>query len=185
MVLIKGLFTILAIVAGINAITSLLVFFPKNQFAETSANKESSWSYKDTIWLVIMLISIIGICVLASFLSTQLNSKLGRWFYGVIIASCFLRQIASVFSNTETVSHLLKEKQKENLNIKETTAILSLAIVFGYLNSFNIPEKIQTFCNECQNPIIGDLIILIFYIFIISFCVFLICSLSVAPLKNL
>lgn len=182
MPLIKGLYTALAIVAGINAITSLIYFWPKTNasvFVDAKSN-EPVWSWKDTLWLILMVIALFLLVSVALFSFSVYKI---RFLMTIIMISYFLGQIARLFPSAEIVDNIVRGKATKMLGINEYIAIITVSILVSHLNTYGILDKTIEYANCQTNTILSDWILLGVYVGSISIITFLICALILRPIK--
>lgn len=179
MLFIKGLYTTLTIVTVVNVIVSLYCFWPRvNQ--PTSANDDAIWTWKDTIWLILMIISIISLVVTILFLFSFYMIK---WLMIIIMISYFLGQIARVIPSAETVGNIVRGKTSKALGANDYASIITLAFFISYLNIYGISDKVIEYAVRQTNTILSDWLLLGFYVASIAITTFFICSLVLKPFK--
>lgn len=179
--IIKNLFSLLTAIVIINATSSLFLrrFYgikavPKT---EDAANK---WTWKDTLWLIFMILSIVIIVGSAVFLSMHYQIT-ALWV--LIIISHYINMGSNVFPNIEIIGNIVKGKNAGELNYNDSVALLGIAIIVNYCNAYKIPDKVQIFASSLSNTILSDWILIAFYVMSIFICVFFCCSLLINPLK--
>lgn len=182
--LIKGLYMALAIVTGANAITSLYLFWPRvNTSTSVKAEPTKSdavWTWKDTIWIILMLIAVILLVSIAQFMSSV---YITRFLMTIIMISYILGQIASFFPSAETVGNIVRGKASKILGANDYSCIITLAILVSILNTYGILDKAVEYVNCQTNTILSDWMMLGFYVVSIAITTFFICSLALTPLK--
>lgn len=184
MPLIKGLYTALGIVTGVNAITSLYFFWPRESTSEPESvepNKNNSiWTWKDTIWFFVMIVATILLVSVALFSFWILKT---RFLMSVIIISCFLGQIARSIPSAGTVGNIVSGKASKILGINDYISLITLALVVSYANIYGILDKVIEYVDRQTNTILSDWTLLGFYVASIAITTFFICSLALKPLK--
>lgn len=184
MSLIKGLYTALTIVMGVNAITSLYLFWPRvNTSTSVKAEPTKSdavWTWKDTIWFSLMLIAVILLVSIALFISSVYKT---RFLMTIIMISYILGQIARAFPSAETVGNIVRGKASKTLGANDCFSIITLALLVSYLNTYGILDKAVEYVNRQTNTILSDWMMLGFYVVSIAIATFFICSLALTPLK--
>ena len=183
MVFIKGLFSTLSIIAGINALSSIFWYLPQkiNDPVETNENDEV-WTWKRTLSLVLTLCSMAITIAVTLYLSKQYGYTV-QWI--LFVLSYYLNKGTSIFPSARIIGDIVKGTKTGELNLNESTAILTLALIMSYCNIFKLPDRLQTYTNSLSNTILSDWILIVFYIISIFICVFFCCSLSLTPLKLL
>lgn len=180
--------TMLRYVLALNVITALFKYWPRKKNINTyksSEKKESSWSWKDTIWLIIMISATLLICILPFLLPTYKNLKLGSWILGIIVVSYYLKHFSELIPSARTIKQIVTGNTVGTLNIYENNSIVLIAFITIMLNNFHIRERILNYALICNSSILGDCIIAVMTILLIIICGFFICALSVGPLQFL
>ena len=177
---IEILSSILGIVVFLNAISSLIIYLPKSENKNNSESQNSEkWLWKDTAFLVLVLLSAAITVIIPIWI---LNNSVLKF---IISISFFLKLIVQFIPSATVLKNIVSEKSGGNLNVQEFSALYFLAIIFGYSNTFNIPEKIQLFVESLKNIVVADLIFTSFYIVFTCMCIFFISTLMLNPLKLL
>ena len=181
---ITWLFDTFSIIVVINAISSILWYWPKTKKAlvtvdnvEDSTNK---WTWKDTIALV------LKICALALLIGAAifLNMKYVRhalWI--LVLLSYYLDAGEKLFPSMEIIGNIVRGNGTGELNRHDGVAILTIAMVWFYLNMLEIPSKVEHFANSLTSSVLADWVLILLYVLSIFLCVFFCCSLSIIPLK--
>lgn len=179
--IIKNMFSLLTIIVAINAISAL--FLQRSSETKTAVetrDKADKWTWKDTLWLVFMILSMCIIVGGAFFLSIHYQITV---LWVLFIISHYLNMGSSIFPNMEIIGNIVKGEKSGELNYSESVAILTTAIIASYCNTYKIPDKIQIFANSLSNAILSDWILISFYVISIFICVFFCCALLINPLK--
>lgn len=184
MPLIKGLYTALAIVTGVNAITSLFFFWPKaNKIAVDEVDPKESdgvWTWKETLWLILMIIAVIFLVFIVIFSFSILKT---RFLMTVVMISYLLQQVSRVFSSAERVGNIVRGNANKILGASDYVSMITLALLVSYLNTYGFLDKIVEYADCQTNTILSDWILLGFYVISIVVTTFFICSLALRPIK--
>ena len=177
---IEILSSILGIVVFLNAISSLIIYIPKSTNKNNIETHDSEkWTWKDTAFLILVILSVVITMIIPIWLLDNSILKI------IILFSFFLKLIVQFIPSAAVLKNIVSEKSSGNLNVQEFSALYFLAIIFGYSNTFNIPEKIQLFVESLKNSIVADLILTSFYIVFTCICIFFVSTLILNPLKLL
>ena len=177
---IEILSSILGIVVFLNAISSLIIYIPKNKNKKyTETQNGEKWLWKDTAFLTLIILSTLITVIIPIWLLD--NSILES----IVVFSFFLKLIVQFIPSATVLKNIVSEKSGGNLNVQEFSALYFLAIIFGYSKTFDIPEKIQMFAESLNNFVLADLITTSFYIVFTCMCIFFISTLILNPLKLL
>lgn len=183
MLIIKRLFTILNYILLFNVAIIALRFWPRNTLSKESTQEKSRWKWKDTIWLIIMLISTGLICAIPFLLLSYNKAKIGSWLLGAMSLSVLLRYAAQIIPSTKTVKHIVTGDGLGSLKLSENIALIILLFLLLVLYSFHIEERIQELILACPSLILRDFLFALFSVFLLSICIFFISALSVNPIK--
>lgn len=184
MLLTKELYTALAIVLGVNMIISLKSFLPRVNKPVAANSKvkisESVFSWEKAIWLVLLIIAGILLLSLILFFSYVLEMT---FVMTIIMIVYFLGQITSSISSVKTVGNIVRGKSSTMLGANDYTAIITMAILVSYLNTYGILDKVIRYANNQTNTILSDWMLLGCYVTSIAITTFFICALTLRPLK--
>lgn len=184
MPLIKGLYTALAIVTGVNAITSLFFFWPKvNKIAADEVDPKESdgvCTWKETLWLILMIIAVIFLVFIVIFSFSILKT---RFLMTVVMISYFLQQMSRSISSAERVGDIVRGNANKILGANDYVSMITLALLVGYWNTYGFLDKIVEYADCQTNAILSDWILLGLYVVSIAITTFFICSLALMPLK--
>lgn len=184
MLLIKGLYTALAIVTCVNAIIFIYLYWPRvkiDEFEKAEPNKsDAAWTWKDTIWFILMIIAVILLIFIALFSFSVFKTRL---LVSVIMVSYFLGQITRSISSAGTVGSIVRGKDSKKLGKNDYASIISLAILVIYLNTYGILDNVIAYAAHQPNTIFSDWLLLGFYVASIAITTFFICSLALRPIK--
>lgn len=184
--LIKALYTTLIIVTVVNAIITFYCLLSKKdtpEFMGTRAtDAKAVWTWKDTCWLVLMIISSVLIVIIAFLLAAVYKMQL---FAQVIMLPYFLGCVARAFPSAKIVGDIVNSKTNSMLGKNEYVALLALAFLIGQLNAYGVLNKIIELIAHHPNPILSDWLMLGFSVTSSAIAVFFICSLALRPIKVL
>lgn len=142
------------------------------------SNEETTWSWKETVWMCKMILSILVLILATVFLLNHF-----RILTIIILVVFILKQTANIVTSAEIVGTIIAGKSKGNLNRNEHSAILFLTMPVLYIFNYDIPQKIYSLASGYPNTVCSDWMMIILYVLTISVSTFLICSLSINPLK--
>lgn len=181
--LIIGLNFTLSIILLINMIMSPFISWlkPKDTQQKSSEDKKQ-WTWKDTIWVIIMMASCLLLLYFLHMFSSYFYVKI---IYAIILIFAYALQLSNVLPSTKLVGAIVSGKSKGNLNRNEYWAIIALAVLALNIFVYGVSGKIFTFIATYSNLILSDWMMIAFYILSISVFVFLICSLAITPVKFL
>lgn len=181
--LIIGLNFTLSIIVLINMIILPFISWlkPKDIQQESSEDKKQ-WTWKDTIWVVMMMGSCLLLLYFLHVFSSYFNVKI---IYTIILIFAYALQLSNVLPSTKLVSAIVSGKSKGNLNKNEYSAIIVLAVLALNIFIYGVSGKIFPFISKYSNLILSDWMMIAYYVLSISVFVFLICSLAITPVKFL
>lgn len=182
---IQKLFIILSVVALLNAFTSLYEFWPAKHLNQKSETEKITWTWKETIWIIIMFIAFVVFVLCFIWFNGIFPDKVRIWISSIFAVSYFMKYASSIIPSAEIIGSIVRNDSSGKLNINEHLAIFTLAITIGILNSFHVTDKIYEFVTSLPNHVFGDWMIIAFYFFVIAICTFLISSLAVSPIQFL
>ena len=107
MLLIERLYSIFVCVLVINALTSIINFWPRYGKSEL-LDKESVWSWRDTIWLIIMLLALILFCISSVVFAPHLKGKWISSVFVIMLYQPYLSHVSGLFSNAEILGEIVK-----------------------------------------------------------------------------
>ena len=184
MLLIETLYTTLTIVIFVNAIMFIYIYWPRvkmdaSEKVEPNKN-DAAWTWKDTIWFILMIIAVVLLTFIALFSFSVLKMRL---LVSVIAVSYFLEQITRSISSAETVGNIVRGKASKMLKKNDYTSIITIAILVTYVRIYGILDKVIEYADHQTNTIFSDWILLGFYVGTIAITIFFICSLSLKPIQ--
>lgn len=184
MEIIKTLFSALNIMIAINATMSLVWYWPKkeNILNDTDDRSENGnqWTWKETLLIILTLCSMAAIIIPMLLFGEKYGLAI---FWVLFVLSHYLNMGTNLLPSAKILGNIINGSLTGNLNKKDGLALLTLAMIFGYCNIFEIPSRILKTTNLLSNDILADWILMLIYIVSIFGCVFFCCSLTLTPLK--
>lgn len=184
MPLVKGLYTVLAIVIGVNVVISLRFVLPRvNKYSSANAKPEKRndiFTWKDAICFALIIIAaiLLVLIVIVSFSVLKMN-----FLMTFVMLSYFLGQIKNSISSAKTVGDIVTGKSSTMLGTNDYTSIITVALLVSYLNTYGILDKVIGYADSQTNTILSDWILLGCYVTSIAITTFFICALTLRPLK--
>ena len=183
MVFIEELYKILCVVFIFNFFATMFIVWPKSKdsFGNQSSEK-IVWTWKDSLWLGVMFISVVALILCSFYLSINYKIKVFLW---IILLSGYVIQIARTLSCVGIVSAAISKEAKGNLNKIEHEAILMSTVIPIYLFSYGIAEKVYSYATTYPQTIYSDWMTILFYVLAISILAFFISVLAISPINLL
>lgn len=180
MVFIERLHKLLCIVFIFDFIATMFLVWPKSKDSlNRPSSEQTPWTWKDSLWIGLMIISTVALILCSIYLSINLKIKVFLW---IILLSGYVAQTARTLSWISIVGAAISKEATGNLNIIEHEAILMATALPIYLFSYGIVEKVHSYVTTYPQTIYSDWMTIIFYVLLISTLAFFISVLAINPI---
>ena len=133
------LYTTLGCALWLN-LTTLYRFWPRRAQMQASAvsnHRDTVWTWKDTIWLIIILISTGLICALPFIFLTNSHTTIGTFLYCIIAIPVVVQFVSRVLPSAELIKRIVVGNGNENLKLLERLAVIVLSILVLILHGLH------------------------------------------------
>lgn len=180
------LYTILRCTLWLNLLTTLYRFWPRKaqmQAFDDSNHRETKWIWKDTIWLIIMLISMGLICVLPYIFVTNSQTTIGTMVYCIIAIPVVVQFVSRVLPSAELIKRIVVGNGSGNLKFLERLAVIVLSILVLVLHGLHADIWIYEYALTCDSSKWGDILLSASMSVFVSGYIFVFFALLFDPLK--
>lgn len=180
------LYTILRCTLWLNLLTTLYRFWPRKaqmQAFDDSNHRETKWIWKDTIWLIIMLISMGLICALPYIFVTNSQTTIGTMVYCIIAIPVVVQFVSRFLPSAELIKHIVVGNGSGNLKLLERLAVIVLSILVLVLHGLHADIWIYEYALTCDSSKWGDILLSASMSVFVSGYIFVFFALLFDPLK--
>ena len=180
------LYTILGCALWLNLLTTLYRFWPRRAQMQASAvsnHRDTVWTWKDTIWLIIILISTGLICALPFIFLTNSHTTIGTFLYCIIAIPVVVQFVSRVLPSAELIKRIVVGNGNGNLKLLERLAVIVLSILVLILHGLHADIWIYEFALSCDSSKWGDILLSASMSIFVSGYIFVFCALLFDPLK--
>lgn len=180
------LYTILRCALWLNLLTTLYRFWPRRaqmQASSVSSHRDTVWTWKETIWLIIILISIGLICALPFIFLANSHTTIGTFLNCIITIPVVVQFASRVLPSGELIKRIVVGNGNGNLKLSERLAVIVLSILVLILHGLHTDRWIYEFALTCDSSRWGDILLSASMSVFVSGYIFVFFALSFDPLK--